>query len=154
MTQSKWHLWVCNLVKVRLLFSFWLQFSAVLQLWSIKVVSMHCVLNPPMPKVEATPKGGGRNDPVLRFFINYFCPVLIPPISFAYLFLSIKCIFWYITHHSTLDSSGLSGPRTYRIIPINLHGISVDAEIITNGVVLSSRACLLSIWLVVVRFLS
>jgi len=49
-----------------------------------------------------------------------FCPVLIPPISFAYLFLNMKGIFGHITHHSILDRSGLSGPGTYRIIPINL----------------------------------
>jgi len=51
--------------------------------------------------------------------------MLIPPISFAYLFLSIKDIFWHITRYSTLDRSGLSGPGTYRIIPINLPGVVV-----------------------------
>ena len=51
--------------------------------------------------------------------------MLIPPISFAYLFLSIKDIFRHITHHSTLDRSGLAGPGTYRIIPKNLPGVVV-----------------------------
>jgi len=113
--------WETNLIsnvlcKVRILVSTLFYFSLCL-VWpsSTQMTSV----NPPMPKegVKTTPSCG------LLWII--FCPVLIPPISFAYLFLSIKGIFWHITHHSTLDRSGLSGPGKYRMILINLSGVVV-----------------------------
>jgi len=73
-------------------------------------------INPPMPKE------GVKMTPSCAFYELFFCPVTIPPISFAYLFLSIKDIFRHITHLSTLDMSGMPGLGTYLIIPINLSG--------------------------------
>ena len=75
------------------------------------IIYQHCVVNPPMPKE------GVKTAPSYGLLWVIFSPVLIPQTSFAYLFLSIKGIFWHTTHYSTLDRSCLSGPGTYRIIP-------------------------------------
>jgi len=44
------------------------------------------------------PKEGVKTTPSCGLLWIIFCPMLIPPISFEYLFLSIKGIFWHITH--------------------------------------------------------
>ena len=43
------------------------------------------------------PKEGVKTTPFCGLLWIIFCTVLIPPISFAYLFLSIKGIFWHYT---------------------------------------------------------